>query len=604
MNKVGLIKNLADNFARLLETEHRLGDLQIQELLESIKLIQGDTADRRFQQIINQLRALQNRLKALAEIGRDDYLKKLMQASDDLSLGLADRRIAKILETLFEPRAVSLNAFCAQLLDALIDATQAERGFLLFYVPESTEADIIAARNYSTMNLSVGEYHFSRTLLREIFQCQSSLLIDDASQDRHYSAEASIIRFGIKSVVAAPLKHLTRTVGAIYLENNSRPCAFDEQDLQVLESVTRLALFYLEQCRLLPEAFHRKSSVFLDASKASREIIGADPAMLTLLEIIERIADSRASVLIEGESGTGKELVARALHYQSNRREKAFIAINCAAIPDELLESELFGHEKGAFTGATERHIGHIEQSDGGTLFLDEVSELAYPLQAKLLRFLQSQEFRRLGGKEILNVDTRIIAATSKDLKAMMAERKFQEALYYRLNVVPVKLPALRERRGDIPMLADYFFDKFATIYAREISASREVYEMLAAYDWPGNVRELENLIHRLVLLSKEPAIYPGDLPKEILDVKPQRINLEGDPLYQCLHTLPATLEELRRRRKEVQRLFAEQKHQLIDQAIAEANGNLTEAANRLGVNRVTLHKILRNAQNDSPVKK
>jgi transcriptional regulator with PAS, ATPase and Fis domain len=362
----------------------------------------------------------------------------------------------------------------------------------------------------------------------------------------------------------------------------------------LLESVGRFALFYLRHAGWMPLAFESDNRTFFDASKASREIAGRDPKILAMLEMVNRIADSPATVLVSGESGTGKELIARALHYQSSRGDRPFVAINCAAIPESLLESELFGYERGAFTGATERRIGRIEQGDGGTVFLDEVSELAYPLQAKLLRFLQSNEFSRLGGKEVVKVDVRVVAATSKDLKAMMGEGKFQEALYYRLNVIPIRVPALRERKEDIPVLIDLFLERLSSIYGRRVRADMGVYQCLKEYRFPGNVRELENMVHCLVALSTGDMIRASDLPPEVLETRPQRVSLEKDPIYRALHTAPEDLNELRRRKKEIRRLLADQERLFAERAVEQAGGNLTEAASRLGIHRITLHRMLR----------
>jgi len=592
--KADRIKGLSETFAALLEQEQRACQEEISSLIESVRTIQGDTADKRLQRLTAQLKKLQERFDLLADMARRDFLAKITREADELKLSLADSRAATVLTGLIQAQPSSLNLICESLLDRVIEATGAERGFILFYLPESTEADVIAARNFQTTNLSLEEYDFSRTLLREVFERGDPLLVEDALHDPTYSKETSVRKFELKSVLAVPLKQQGRTVGAVYLENNTLPCAFAEEDLPLLESVARFAIFYLHHARLLPVAFEQDSRIFFDVSRASKDIIGRDPKILELLDVVNRIADSPATVLIEGESGTGKELVARALHYLSARRDRPFVAINCAAIPENLLESELFGHEKGAFTGATERYIGRIERGDGGTIFLDEVSELAYPLQAKLLRFLQSNEFERLGGKETIRVDVRVVAATSKDLKAMMQAGKFQDPLYYRLNVIPVRLPALRERKEDISLLIDHFLNKFSAIYGRTVRIDPEVYEWLKEYPFPGNVRELENLIHRLVALAPDDEIRIGDLPREILHVASQRVSLAKDPLYRMLHTPPADLEDLRRRKEEIKRVLAEQERQLAERAVQEAGGNLTEAASRMGVHRITLHKLLK----------
>jgi Nif-specific regulatory protein len=589
----GLVKALEE----LIENERRTSRALLSELLDSVKTIKGETGDRRLTGLNTQLKALAARVDLLCEIACNDFLTKIAREAESLDEELVDARVARVLTSALRPTITrNLSLFCETMLDLLIEVTAAERGFVLFYLPESTEAEVVAARNFQTRNLSLEEYDFSRSLLREVLRSGTTVFLKDASHDPAYSLEASVIKFELKSIVAAPLKQDGRTVGAIYLENNSQPCMFDERDPQLLQTVAEFMVFYLRHAHLLPITFRRDSHFFLDDSKAFKEIVGRDPKIISLLETINRLADSPATVLIEGESGTGKELVARALHYQSARRERPFIAINCAAIPDNLLESELFGHERGAFTGALGRYIGRIEQGNGGTIFLDEISELAYPLQAKLLRFLQSNEFDRLGGNQTIRVNVRVVTATSKDLKALTDEGRFQQALYYRLNVVPVRMPSLSERKGDIPLLIDFFLDKFAAVYRKPASMELEVYQWLTDYSFPGNVRELENLVHRLVALN-DSVIRIGDLPDELLRTLTHRVSLEKDPLYRILQTPAADLEELRRRKRQVKLSLAEQERELIERAVQATGGNLTEAAARLGLHRITLHKILRRAR-------
>ena len=588
------IRSLTQSLTLLLEREEAADQALVSALMDSVRLIQGETADRRLQGINAKLKALGERMGVLNELTRRDYLAKIEHEVEALGNHLIDSRAAVVLMNLIRGTAVCLNGFCETLLDSLIDATGAERGFVLFYVPESTEAEVVAARNFQTRNLSLEEYDFSRTLLRDVLQRGRSVFLEDASEDPSYSGEVSVIKFELKSIVAAPLKQEGRTIGALYLENNSRPSAFDRRDPDLLQIIAEFAVFYLRHAHLLPAMFERESRVFFDETKASKEIIGSDPKILALLETVQRLADSPATVLIEGESGTGKELVARALHYQSARRDRPFIAINCAAIPDNLLESELFGHEKGAFTGASGRYVGRIEQGHGGTVFLDEVSELAFSLQAKLLRFVQSNEFDRLGGNKTIKVDVRVVAATSKDLKALTEREKFQEALYYRLNVIPVLLPALRERKGDIPLLIDFFLKKFFGVYGKNVRIEPEVYEWLKEYSFPGNVRELENLIHRLVALATDDVVRIGDLPAEILRTAAPRVSLEQEPLYRILETPVRDLDELRCRKHRIRQALAEVERNLITRVIEESGGNLTEAASRMGLHRITLHRMLK----------
>jgi Nif-specific regulatory protein len=592
--KADRIKKLSEAFAAMLQQQQRASQQMISSLAESVRLLQADTADRRLQLILIQLNKLKDQIGLLTDMAERDFLVNIGREAEELGRSLGDGRAAAVILALLGSHTSSLNDFCDSLLDRLIEATGAERGFILFYLPESTEADVIAARNFETRNLSLEEYNFSRTLLRKVFERGEALLIQDASSDPTYSKETSVIKFQLKSVLLTPLKLSDRVIGGVYLENTRRPAAFDEEDPLFLESISQFAVFYLQHASLLRAVFEPEGRVFLDASKATKEIIGKDPKILSLLAVVARIADSPATVLIEGESGTGKELVARALHYESARCDRPFVAINCAAIPDNLLESELFGHEKGAFTGALDRHIGRIEQGNLGTVFLDEVSELAYPLQAKLLRFLQSNEINRLGGKQNIHVDVRVVAATSKDLKAMLEAGKFQEALYYRLNVIPIRMPPLRERKQDIPLLIEHFLAKFSALYGKRIRIEREASRLLMECDFPGNVRELENLIHRLVALAPDEVIRSGNLPAEFSRVRAQRVSLQRDSLTGALETPLADLEELRSLRRQIKLELAGQERQLAERAIEEAGGNLTEAASRLGIHRITLHKMLR----------
>ena len=274
-------------------------------------------------------------------------------------------------------------------------------------------------------------------------------------------------------------------------------------------------------------------------------------------------------MLILGESGTGKELLARAIHLASPRRENTFVPVNCTAIPADLLESELFGHEKGAFTGATRSRIGKFEQADSGTLFLDEIGEMRMDLQAKLLRSLQEREIERVGGSTSVQVDVRVIAATNRDLQKAIEENAFREDLYYRLSVIPLRLPPLRERRDDIPFLADHFLSKHSPDRTMRIDA--DAMELLVAYDWPGNVRELENAIERAVVLSEEATIAPDVLPTEVIRPKAETYGELG-------LTLPDrgfSLDELER--------------ELIVAALEKHGGNQTRAAAYLGITRPTL---------------
>ncbi|MDY7019421.1 MAG: sigma-54 dependent transcriptional regulator [Chloroflexota bacterium] len=297
-------------------------------------------------------------------------------------------------------------------------------------------------------------------------------------------------------------------------------------------------------------------------------IIAKSSKMQRIIEIIKTIAKSNATVLITGESGTGKELVARAIHSQSHRRSKSFVAVSCAALPESLLESELFGHEKGSFTGAYSQKKGKFEFANGGTLFLDEIGEMSTNIQVHLLRVLEEKEFTRVGGNELIKVDVRVVSATNKDLKIAIEEGRFREDLYYRLNVVAIELPPLRERKEDIPLFAEHFLHKFAQENQKEVTDfSPEAMEFLLNYDWPGNVRELENVIERAVILAKDSLITIHDLPHE--NMSPTRLAVAGKELREV------------------------EKNHILN-VLSQTGGNYSEAARILGITRMTLYNRAR----------
>jgi len=583
---------LLANLDSLVERETDSNRQQIASMLELVQSLRDSSPDRRLMLLVSLLGDLRERLDVLSGMIRSDYLDKLEHEAGMHAAESPIERAAAVVRLLATSRPLSISAYCETLLDELVRTTGAERGFVLFYLPESTEANIVAARAFETTNLSLEEYGFSRTIVRAVLERREPVMLDDAASDPRYGREASVHRLSLRSVLAVPLEDGSRTIGTVYLENNSAPKVFGPGDALVAEMAARVAVLRLSAARLVPK-HGRDSRVLLDPSRASSEIVGNDPAIRSILETVERIADSPATVFIEGESGTGKELIARALHYRSSRRDRAFVAINCAAIPEHLLESELFGHERGAFTGAVERRRGMLELGDGGTVFLDEISELAYRLQAKLLRFLQSREMLRLGGTEMLRPDVRIVVATSKDLREMMLSGGFQDALYYRIHVVPIAVPPLRNRRGDITGLVDHFLSRYSAMYGRTVGIDADALSCMNAYSWPGNVREVENVAHRLVALAVDDTIRVGDLPEEILGEPGKRVSL-GDGSFAAR---PRDFDELRMLRAAARRHFANQERRLAEAAVRQADGNVTEAAARLGMHRVTLHKLLRKTE-------
>ncbi|OFZ81541.1 MAG: hypothetical protein A2603_10040 [Bdellovibrionales bacterium RIFOXYD1_FULL_55_31] len=320
-------------------------------------------------------------------------------------------------------------------------------------------------------------------------------------------------------------------------------------------------------------------------------LVGESPAIQTIFKTIEKVSQTDSTVLITGESGTGKELVARAIHQNSQRATRPMVIVNCGAIPSELLEAELFGHVKGAFTGATQNRQGRFELAHGGTIFLDEVGEIPLHLQVKLLRVLQTRQFEPVGSSKTIEVDVRIIAATNRDLEHAVQVREFREDLYYRLNVIPLKVPALRERKSDIAVLASHFVQQFNEVTAHSVEPlTAQVLEALVAYDWPGNVRELENLMERLVIMKGKGSVELGDLPYKVFqkyaEARPQGTGAMAEWEFPRM-VLPTSGIDLKS-------IVAAFENHLVDQALARTSGNKNRASELLQMNRTTLVEKLR----------
>jgi transcriptional regulator with GAF, ATPase, and Fis domain len=376
-----------------------------------------------------------------------------------------------------------------------------------------------------------------------------------------------------RSILCVPMTTSRTVLGAIYLDRSGPQGPFNDTHLRVLSAVSSIVALSLENLqhweRLRQENQTLRAEVNIDCS-----MVGVSARMKEVFDFVRRAAPTDATVLIEGESGTGKELVARAIHRNSRRAENVFVAINCAAIAENLLESELFGHERGAFTGAFAQKKGKIEMAEGGTLFLDEVGELRPELQAKLLRVLQEKEFERLGGTKAIPLDTRLIAATNKKLAQAVEHGEFRKDLYYRLNVVTLVMPALRDRPEDIPLLAEHFLVKVSRKCKTRISGfSEEARVCLQRYDWPGNVRELENAVERAVVLGSGELILPEDLPESV-----------GDSSSATPYELAGYLGSVK-----------EAKRQTILHALQQAHGNYIEAAKTLGIHPNSLLRLMRN---------
>jgi Nif-specific regulatory protein len=417
-----------------------------------------------------------------------------------------------------------------------------------------------------------------------------SVLVPDVSKDpRFYQAVDREVGTESRSLICAPLRTRAGIIGVMQVINR-RTGPFTQDDLGLLDAVAGSVAVALENARhyealrLEKEAVERDNAALRRAvGRHFRGIVGASRSLLAVLEQAEQAAPTRATVTILGETGTGKELVARAVHDASDRASGAFVVVNCAAIPAALLESELFGHDKGAFTGAAAARKGKFELAHGGTLFMDEVGDLDLALQAKVLRVLERGEIQPLGSERSRHADVRIITATNRELRAMVAAGRFREDLYWRLNVITLTLPPLRERKDDLGLLIDHFLERFAVELGRDRrSLTREAEAALAAYAFPGNIRELENILRRAVILARGPRIGLEDLPATVVPAGREPVEA------------PASNAELKAAKARAAAAAAgEVERRFLRELLTATGGNVTEAARRAGMNRSWFHQML-----------
>jgi len=411
--------------------------------------------------------------------------------------------------------AVGLPELLDKILATIFEVVPAERGAILLW-DEAERRWAPAAVHSRDAAAGQGEIAVSHAIIEKAFEAGAPILSADARSDVRFGASDSIEAFAIRSTICCPLAVREERLGVLHLDTRQATEAFSEQDVRLVGAIASQAAIAIANARLHDAL--RQENIQLRRALGSRHcIVGASAAMRELVNLIRRVSQTDATVLLRGESGTGKEVVARTLHALSPRRGRPFVCVNCAAVPETLLESELFGHEKGAFTGAIERRIGRFEQANGGTIFLDEIGEMPTATQAKILRVLQEQEFQRVGGTHSLRVDVRLIASTNRDLEAALAAEQFRRDLYYRLKVIEVFLPPLRERKDDIPLLCEHFLGEIAREMGRQPPEVDEAaMRALRAYPWPGNVRELRNVLERAMVLGVGQKLLPRHLPREV----------------------------------------------------------------------------------------
>lgn len=467
----------------------------------------------------------------------------------------------------------SVESLQNELLTQILEVVPAQSGAILF-IDENEDLIEVFGINNVEKNADI---IISQTVINQVLSEKKAILTNNVAVNQSLSEAKSLFVAKTSSVLCAPLTLFEKNIGAIYLTTSNDQTPFDETHLRFLSAVAGIAVVAIENIKNI-EFLELENAWLREEMPIESNLLGESEAMKKVFAFINKVSPTDSTVLITGESGTGKELAARAVHLKSKRKDKPFVAINCAALTETLLESDLFGHERGAFTGAVAQKKGKIELAQGGTLFLDEIGEMAQNLQAKILRVLQEREFERVGGTKTIKADIRLISATNRDLENEVKNGNFRQDLFYRLNVVRFTMPPLRERKNDILTLAENFVRKFTSKinrHMRGISANAK--KLLLNYEFPGNVRELENAIERAVVLGSCEWLLAEDLPENFWE-SAELTNFETEDSGLNYY------ESLQLKKKD-----------LIAKAFLEANGSYLETAKILGVHPNYLHRLIRN---------
>nr|MDQ3818690.1 sigma 54-interacting transcriptional regulator [Acidobacteriota bacterium] len=453
--------------------------------------------------------------RSTAQLRREDAL--YLDPQKVLASLPQSNRIARDLNALIKISTIinsirNLKSLQQKLLELIFEVTPAEQGAIILIGTKTDEfISIFGCDNSANVKRKI---RVSQTIASQVLRDGTSILCNDILESAAFGKAESLIASKTKSLLCVPLIYFESVMGLIYLEINSETDKFDEGHLQLMTAIAGIAAVAFENT-LHMESLESESRQLQTEINIKHRMVGDSPRMRKVYQFIAQVAPTDSTVLICGESGTGKELAAHAIHLNSPRAEKPFVAINCAAIADTLIESEFFGHEKGAFSGANAQKKGLLEIADGGTVFLDEIGELSLAVQAKLLRALEEHEFRRVGGTNTIKINARLIAATNRNLEEAIKSGTFRKDLYYRINILSFEIPPLRERREDILLLASYFIEKYSKKYSRRIIGfSPEARSRLLNNAWPGNVRELRNAIERAVVLSMTDLLKPDAFPQ------------------------------------------------------------------------------------------
>jgi Nif-specific regulatory protein len=454
------------------------------------------------------------------------------------------------------------------LLDLLFEAMPGDRAAILISDNDGADFTSVYARGHNNES----PVKISRTVVRRVLTDRSAVLCNEPTESETFRTAQSLVATATRSVLCAPFAISQRRRGALYVASSDSKFRFDDGHLQLVAAIAALAGVALQNVQHI-ERLERETRELRTDLAFQHSMIGDSASMRQACQLIGKAAPSESTILILGESGTGKELAARAIHLNSPRARRPFVAITAAVLSDTLLESELFGHEKGSFTGALAQKKGQLELAEGGTVFLDEIGDLAEALQVKLLRVLQEREFTRVGGAHPIKMDVRFIAATHRDLDAAVKDGTFRQDLYYRLKVIALRMPTLRERRDDIPLLATFFLNKYSMRCKRRVVGfSDEALAGLVRYDWPGNVRELENAIERAVVLGSSDRILADDLPENVLEQPADGVSLPTN-FHQAVQAA---------------------KQQIVSGALKKAGGSYAEAARELGLHPNNLRRLVR----------